>query len=83
MSEDEELAQLTRKLIKSIADFKSMLAIDAPRPLLSRQVDEMSTLFEQIDKLTGDTLLGGEQDIWALASSKMMTLYDLVQARQT
>lgn len=79
---DAELGRLTRDLILSASGFRDMLAVDAPTPVLSRQVDEMVALLQKIGLLAESDLLGEGTNFWSLLGDNTMKLYSLLQHRQ-
>jgi len=59
-----------------------MVAIDAPTPLLARQMDELEKIFAEVDALAGTSLY--ENDVWSVLGDmgKLMRLYEVLQHRQ-
>lgn len=79
---DEKIGERTRALLRALSEFADMVAIDAPIPVLSRQLDQMEVLFIEIDKLAGTGL--HENAIWSIVGDPMrlMRLYEVLQHRQ-
>jgi len=80
MSEDEKLGKLTRELVASAAQFRDMLAVDAPTPVLLRQLREMEQKLDAIDGMTGNQLLTDDSNVWTVLQSKMMRLLELANS---
>jgi hypothetical protein len=82
MSDDAEIGRRARDLLRSLSAFADMVAIDAPTPVLARQMDELEKIFSEVDALAGTNLC--ENDIWSVVGDmgKLMRLYEVLQHRQ-
>jgi len=80
--DNEKIGARTRDLLRALLDFADMLSVDAPTPVLVRQVEEMEAITKEIDALTGSGLF--DSDVFGTLSdaSKLMRLYELLQHRQ-
>lgn len=80
--EDAKVGGRTRDLLRAFTSFMDMLAVDAPTPVLARQMDELEAIAKEIDALAGTSLF--ESDVFTRLgdSGKLMRLYELFQYRQ-
>jgi hypothetical protein len=67
--------------MRSLSGFMSMLAVDAPMPVLTKQLEEVERIAREVDALVGTSLF---EDGGAVLSDpgKLMRLYTLFQGRQ-
>jgi len=81
-SDDAKIGARTRDLLRAFSDFSSMLAVDAPTPVLARQLDELEKIAEEIDTLSGSGLF--ESDVFGALgdTGKLMRIWELLQYRQ-
>jgi len=81
-SDDTNLGKRTRDLLRALSEFADMVAVDAPTPVLARQIDELEQIFFEVDALAGTGLYNN--DIWAVLgdAGKLMRLYEVLQHRQ-
>lgn len=79
--DDEKIGARTRDLLRAFSDFADMLAIDAPTPVLSRQLDELEKIAEEIDTMAGTKIF--ESNVFATLGDmgKLMRLYEVLQSR--
>lgn len=82
MSDDEKIGSRTRDLLRAVSDFADMVAVDAPTPVLSKQLGELEGIFREVDQLAGTQLY--DNSIWKVVGDplKLMRLYELLQHRQ-
>lgn len=77
-----KIGERTRDLLQALSSFADMLAIDAPTPVLVRQLAEMEKITREIYQTAGVSFAG---DIFGGIVDdpvKLMRLYELVQHRQ-
>jgi hypothetical protein len=82
LADDAEIGRRARDLLRSFSEFADLVAIDAPTPLLARQMDELEKIFAEVDALAGTSLY--ENDVWSVLGDmgKLMRLYEVLQHRQ-
>lgn len=80
-AENMVLGERTRELLRAFSDFVDMLSVDAPTPVLARQMDELERLAREIDQLAGAGLQ--ENGAWAVIGNmgKLMRIAEVMQYR--
>ncbi len=80
-AENMILGERARELLRAFSDFVAMLSVDAPTPVLSRQMDELERLAREIDQLAGTGLQ--ESGAWAVVGNmgKLMRIAEVMQYR--
>lgn len=81
-SDNEKIGERTRDLLRAFSNFADMLAVDAPTPVLARQMEELEKIARDVDSIAGSGLF--ESDVFGLLGDgvKLMRLYELLQYRQ-
>lgn len=79
---NEKIGERTRELLRAVSDFSYMLSVEAPTPVLAKQLDELEKVAAEIDTLAGSGLF--DSDVFGTLSDpiKLMRLYELMQHRQ-
>jgi hypothetical protein len=82
VSDDEKIGARTRDLLRAFSDFADMVAVEAPTPVLVRQLDEVEKVFRDVDQLAGTQLY--DSSVWGIVGDpvKLMRLYEVLQHRQ-
>ena len=77
-----KIGERTRDLLQALSNFADMLAIDAPTPVLARQLDEMERVARDIDTMAESGVF--EKDVFSMLGdpTRLMRLYELLQHRQ-
>lgn len=81
-SNDEKIGARTRDLLRAFSDFSDMLAVDAPTPVLARQLDELEKIAAEVDAMAGTGLFDSNVFATLGDTGKLMRLYELLQYRQ-
>lgn len=76
------IGERTRDLLQALSNFADMLAIDAPTPVLARQLDELEKVARDIDAMSKSGIF--ERDVFSMLGdpTRLMRLYELLQHRQ-
>lgn len=80
--DDEKIGARTRDLLRAFSDFTNMLLINAPTPVLARQLDELEKIAAEIDSMARSGLF--DSDVFSTLgdAGKLMRIYELLQYRQ-
>lgn len=77
---DAALGRKTRELVQTLVDTAAMLAVDAPTPALSRQLDLLEVICTEI---TAECGVDWNAEIVDMAASKIGRIAEILMVRAT